>query len=92
MHVAASQRVDSPGANSGENGGVSLKPPEQAAAESAGELPFPDSLCHRCAAPPRYIRTTRSTFLYCPILKRYPPQPLAACEKFTPKEPQAPES
>jgi hypothetical protein len=48
--------------------------------------PFPDSLCHACAAPPRYIKTERSTFIYCPIFKRYPPQPVHACEKFVPKE------
>jgi hypothetical protein len=45
-------------------------------------LPFPDSLCHSCAAPPRYIRTERSVFIHCPILKRYPPQPVRACEAF----------
>ena len=50
-----------------------------------GWQPFPDSLCHRCAAPPRYIRTERSTFIHCPILKRYPPQPVWACEAFVPK-------
>jgi len=48
-------------------------------------LPFPDSLCHRCAAPPRYIKTSRSTFIYCPLFKRYPPQPVRECEKFQPK-------
>lgn len=74
------------GADKGENADVGLKPPEEVDGEGAAELAFPDSLCHRCAAPPRYIRTTRSTFLYCPILKRYPPQPVAACEEFVPKE------
>ena len=49
-------------------------------------LPFPDSLCHRCAAPPQYIRTPRSTFIRCPILKRYPPQPVRACEAFVPAD------
>ena len=48
--------------------------------------PFPDSLCHRCAAPPQYIHTERSTFIRCPIFKRYPPQPVLACEAFTPAE------
>jgi hypothetical protein len=28
-----------------------------------------------------------STFLYCPIFKRYPPQPVRACEKFVPIRP-----
>jgi hypothetical protein len=51
----------------------------------ADDLPFLDSLCHRCAAPPRYIRTERSTFIHCPILKRYPPQPVLACAAFVPK-------
>ena len=46
--------------------------------------PFADSLCHRCAAPPQYIHTERSTFIRCPILKCYPPQPVLACEAFVP--------
>ena len=31
-------------------------------------LPFPSSLCHRCAAPPRYVQTKSSTFILCPLL------------------------
>ena len=50
-------------------------------------LPYPGSLCHRCAAPPKYIRTERSVFIRCPILKAYPPQPVRACEAFMPAEP-----
>jgi hypothetical protein len=50
------------------------------------KLPFPDSLCHRCAAPPKYVRTERSVFIRCPILKRYPPQPVVACDAFVPVE------
>lgn len=57
-------------------------PPEDADAEGAGKLPFPDSLCHRCAAPPKYVRTERSVFIRCPVLKMYPPQPVRACEAF----------
>lgn len=46
-------------------------------------LPFPQSLCHRCAAPPRYVRTAASTFILCPLLaERYPPQPVLRCELF----------
>lgn len=52
-------------------------------------LPFPDSLCHACAAPPRYIRTAKATFIFCPIFKKYPPQPVSSCEAFRPKEPEA---
>jgi hypothetical protein len=48
--------------------------------------PFPSSLCHACAAPPRHVTTDRgSTFIYCPILKRYPPQPVRSCEAFLPR-------
>jgi hypothetical protein len=53
--------------------------------DPAKALPFPDSLCHRCAAPPQYIRTARSTFIRCPILKKYPPQPVRQCDAFLPK-------
>jgi hypothetical protein len=36
---------------------------------------FPDTLCHSCAAPPRYVTSDRgSVFIYCPIFKRYPPR------------------
>jgi hypothetical protein len=54
------------------------------------DLPFPESLCHRCAAPPRYIRTRTSVFIYCPLLDtKYPPQPVLACPMFRPKAPAA---
>ncbi len=49
-------------------------------------LPFPDSLCHRCAAPPRYVATGRSTFILCPLLpNKYPPQPVRSCPLFRPQ-------
>jgi hypothetical protein len=52
-------------------------------------LPFPDSLCHRCAAPPRYVETATSTFILCPLMpKKYPLQPVHACDLFR----QRPES
>lgn len=51
------------------------------------ELPWPDSLCHRCAAPPQYIRTKTSLFILCPLLPRkYPPQPVLRCELFRARE------
>ena len=59
--------------------------PGAGGAAETDALPFPDSLCHRCAAPPQYIRTARSTFIRCPILKKYPPQPVLRCEAFVPK-------
>ncbi len=46
-------------------------------------LPFPESLCHRCAAPPRYVRTPTSTFVLCPLVpQRYPRQPVLDCPLF----------
>lgn len=50
-------------------------------------LPFPSSLCHGCAAPPRYVRTDKgAVFMLCPILKGYPPQPVHSCDSFLPRE------
>ena len=47
------------------------------------QRPFPQSLCHTCAAPPRYVTTDRgSTFVYCPLFQKYPPQPVVACEEY----------
>lgn len=49
------------------------------------ELPFAESLCHRCAAPPKYVRTERSTFVRCPLVaEKYPRQPVVACALFRP--------
>lgn len=48
-------------------------------------LPFPESICHGCAAPPKYVDTGRSTFILCPLLpKKYPPQPVRECSCFRP--------
>jgi hypothetical protein len=45
--------------------------------------PFPDSLCHRCAALPRYVTSDEgSVFIHCTVLQRYPPQPVLACDLF----------
>ena len=49
-------------------------------------LPYPSSLCHRCAAPPRYVRSQSSTFILCPLLPgKYPPQPVQTCALFKPR-------
>lgn len=49
----------------------------------APELPFPTSLCHSCAAPPRYVKTQRSTFILCPLLPdKYPRQPVVQCALY----------
>lgn len=46
-------------------------------------VPFPESLCHRCAAPPRYVRTKTSVFILCPLLpQKYPRQPVRSCPEF----------
>lgn len=48
-------------------------------------LPFPESLCHRCGAPPRYVRTRAATYILCPRLPhKYPPQPVVECALFSP--------
>ena len=50
------------------------------------ELSYPNSLCHKCAAPPRYIRTATSLFILCPLLpQKYPRQPVLNCSLFKPK-------
>ncbi len=47
--------------------------------------PWPQSLCHRCAAPPRYVKTQSSVFILCPLLpEKYPPQPVLRCALFRP--------
>jgi hypothetical protein len=49
------------------------------------ELPFPESLCHRCGAPPRYLRGKATWFVWCPrIPERYPRQPVLVCSWFVP--------
>ena len=54
---------------------------------SAGP-PFPTSLCHRCGAPPRFVTSDRgSVFIYCPLLKCYPPQPVVECAAYIPAAP-----
>lgn len=46
-------------------------------------LPFPKSLCHFCAARPRYVETKTSTFILCPLLPgKYPPQPVKTCALY----------
>ena len=46
-------------------------------------LPFPNSLCHTCAAPPRYVRTPSATFILCPLLPlKYPQQPVLHCHLY----------
>jgi hypothetical protein len=55
--------------------------------EPPPDAPFPESLCHRCAAPPKYVKTAKSTFILCPLLPgKYPPQPVRICELFRPRK------
>lgn len=50
------------------------------------DAPYPGSLCHACAAPPRYVVSDRgSVFVFCPLLRRYPPQPVVDCEHYRPR-------
>jgi hypothetical protein len=53
---------------------------------SGRALPFPESLCHQCGAPPRYVEGKQSVFILCPKLaQKYPAQPVRACAAFTPR-------
>ncbi len=53
-------------------------------------VPFPESLCHQCAAPPKYVRTTTSVYILCPLLpERYPRQPVVRCALFRPRPGEA---
>ena len=61
-------------------------PSVPSSAVPAPALPFPESLCHRCAAPPRYVRSSTTTFVLCPLLPvKYPPQPVLRCPAFRPR-------
>lgn len=47
--------------------------------------PYPDSLCHRCAAS-RLVRGRATSFVLCTALpEKYPPQPVRACREFRPR-------
>jgi hypothetical protein len=47
-------------------------------------VPFPESLCRRCAAM-REVKGARSVFLMCTALpQKYPPQPVRECAAFKP--------
>lgn len=63
------------------------EPRRREPSSAARALPFPDSLCHRCRASPRYVETRTSTFILCPIApNKYPPQPVRSCPLFEPRE------
>lgn len=48
-------------------------------------LPFPTSLCHRCAHK-RDVKSARAWFLRCVELEsKYAPQPVRACPLFEPR-------
>jgi hypothetical protein len=52
-------------------------------------LPFPNSLCHQCAAPPKLVEGRNSVFILCPLLPgKYPPQPVLRCPLFKPLPPK----
>jgi hypothetical protein len=51
------------------------------------DVPFAQSLCHRCANL-RLVQTKTSTFLMCQQaeLPKYPRQPVVACPGFVARE------
>jgi hypothetical protein len=52
-------------------------------------VPFPDSICHRCANS-RAIATKTSQFLLCTVLaSKYPRQPVLDCAEFKLRERRA---
>ena len=53
------------------------------------DLPFPESLCHRCLRLRLTGNKRGSIFLQCtePSLPKYPRQPVVACPGFAPREP-----
>ena len=54
----------------------------------AEALPFPESLCHRCAHV-RIVESGKgSVFLMCrePSLPKYGPQPVRSCRGFSPPD------
>ena len=56
------------------------------------ERPFPESLCHRCAAS-RYVPGKTSVFIMCTALPvRYPPQPVRECPAYRPASSLKPSS
>lgn len=49
-------------------------------------VPYPESLCHQCGAPPRLVRSASSVFILCPVLpNKYPRQPVYACDAYAPR-------
>ena len=53
-------------------------------------LPFPESMCHRCAAQ-KVVRGANSVFLMCTALPvKYPRQPVTSCPAFTLRTEAAP--
>jgi hypothetical protein len=58
-----------------------VKPPASGA-KAEDTLPFPESICHRCANS-RTITTKTSKFLMCTALPtKYPRQPILQCPAF----------
>jgi hypothetical protein len=54
--------------------------------DAPADPPFPESLCHSCAAPPRYVRSSTSVFILCPLLpEKYPRQPVLRCALYRPR-------
>jgi hypothetical protein len=52
------------------------------------EVPFPESLCHRCVHLRVVTSGKGSVFLMCqePSLPKYGPQPVRACRGFVARE------
>ena len=61
-----------------------MKPGSKDEATKLDALPFPESICHRCANC-RMVATKTSKFLMCTALPvKYPRQPISDCAEFRP--------
>jgi hypothetical protein len=59
---------------------------ERSEPDAGRDLPFADSLCHRCAAC-RYVRGRATLFLQCTALPaKYLPQPVRSCVAYRPAD------
>ncbi len=72
MAVAGEVAEAAADANAGRNQG----------SEETPEVPYPNSLCHRCAAR-RYVKGRAALFVLCTALpEKYPLQPVIRCVAF----------
>ena len=66
-------------------GGVAVASEADETAGKHSDPPYPESLCHRCAAR-RYVKGRVTVFVMCTALpEKYPAQQVVRCEAFRPE-------